>query len=84
MIPKLESPLGKIFRWQDDTPYGKIFKWLDRGPLAEQRVNSRQGTLQSPCTLAFSGGALTPPSTKGMLRPFGNPAKGSHVASHGV
>ncbi len=40
-------------------------------------VNSRQGDLRPPCTLAFSGGALTPPSTKGMLHPFGNPAIGS-------
>jgi hypothetical protein len=40
-------------------------------------VNSRQGDLWPPCTLAFSGGALTPPSTKGMLHPFGNPAIGS-------
>jgi REP element-mobilizing transposase RayT len=45
--------------------------------LGWTKVNSRQGDLWPPCTLAFSGGALTPPSTKGMLHPFGNPAIGS-------
>jgi uncharacterized membrane protein YraQ (UPF0718 family) len=47
-------------------------------------VNSRQGDLQPPCTLAFSGGALTPPSTKGMRRPFGNPAIGSPPTGRGL
>ncbi|MBU1207577.1 MAG: CoA transferase, partial [Proteobacteria bacterium] len=42
-----------------------------------EQVNSRQGDLRPPCTLAFSGGAFTPPSTKGLRRPFGNPAIGS-------
>ena len=51
MIPKLESPLGKIFRWQDDTPYGKIFKWLDRegrylpGGWTEERLKTIESQI---------------------------------------
>jgi len=57
------------------TTYPRCFLFL---------VNSRLGDLRPPCTLAFAAGAWTPPLTKRLLRRFGNPAIGSHVASHGA
>jgi len=53
--------------------------------LPDLRPESTRGSATLAALHArLRGRAWTPPLTKRLLRPFGNPTIGSHVASHGA
>jgi hypothetical protein len=52
---------------------GKFSSFVRAILTDEVKVNSTAAE-QHAARLVFAGGAFTPPLTKGMLRPFGNPS----------